>query len=212
MGTYRGLLLLIAVCALVVFMAWQGQQRVFVNLGRLDVRQEGGAVVLSWRSAVEAPMARRFEEAFDAWADETDRFIIDLNSPGGSLGEGARVIEVIEEMQRTHQVDTHVGRGRSCLSMCVPIFLLGEERRAAGSSRWMFHEPSTRDAVTGEEVRIPRFEQRYVADRFVERYFVQSPMDQEWLAKLEEDWQGKDVWRTGRQLYGEGANVILELY
>ncbi|MEM6415174.1 MAG: ATP-dependent Clp protease proteolytic subunit [Pseudomonadota bacterium] len=212
MGTYRGLLLLIALCALVVYMALAGENRVFVNNGRLTITQDGNAVVLKWRSGIEAPMARRFEEAFDAWADKTDEFVIDLNSPGGSLAEGKAVIRLIDDIKRTHHIETHVGAGRSCLSMCVPIFLRGDERRAAASSRWMFHQPSMHDAVTGEEVRVPNFEKQYVANRFVERYFENSDIDAEWLARLEREWDGKDIWRTGGELYSEGSNIILEIY
>ena len=203
---------LIVMCVILVFLAWQSEQRIFHLGARLVVTEEaGGTVRFSWRSPVAAPMARRFEDAFAQWRGRAERIIIDLNSPGGSLAEGRAVISVIEEMKRSHLVETRVGPGRSCLSMCVPIFLKGDVRTAAPSSRWMFHEPAAMDAVTGEEVEIPEFEKRYASDRFVREYFVASDMDPVWLDGLLEEWRGRDVWRTGRELMDEGSGIIQRL-
>ncbi len=195
----------------IVFLSIRAEQRVYDNKGRLGVRHEGDAIVFVWKSAIDVPMARRFEEAFDEWRYERARIIIDLHSPGGALREGEEVIQVIARMKRTHRVDTRVRAGRSCLSMCVPIFLQGETRQAAPSSRWMFHQPTTRDFFTDEKAREPEFETRMTAKRFFNRYFVHSEMDPAWRAKLERDWQGGDVWKTGQELVDEGANVVTAL-
>jgi len=195
----------------IIFLAIRAEQRVYDNKGRLGVRQEGDAVVFVWKSAVDVPMARRFEEAFDEWRYDGARIIIDLHSPGGALREGEEVIQVINYMKRTHRVDTRVRAGRSCLSMCVPIFLQGETRQAAPSSRWMFHEPTARDFFTGEEVNEPAFERRHATARFVERYFVNSDMDPAWREELVAEWKGKDLWKSGRELAAEGSGVVTVL-
>lgn len=203
---------LLVMCVLLVFLAWRSEQRIFQFSPQVGVRQETrDSVTFTWRSSVEAPMAMRFQEAFEEWRFEVDRIIIDLNSPGGSLAEGRDVINVINRMKRTHVVETRVGDGRSCLSMCVPIYLQGDVRTAAASSSWMFHEPTAMDAVTGEEVQIPEFEQRYTSNKFVRDYFVNSDMDRRWLEGLLEEWQGKDVWRTGRELMEEDSGIIQAL-
>ena len=49
------------------------------------------------------------------------------------------------------------------------------------------------------------------AKRFFNRYFVHSEMDPDWRAKLEQEWQGGDVWKTGQELLDEGANVVMAL-
>ena len=79
---------LIVMCVILVFLAWQSEQRIFHLGARLVVTEEAGrAVRFTWRSPVTAPMARRFEDAFAEWRGRADHIIIDLNSPGGSLAE-----------------------------------------------------------------------------------------------------------------------------
>lgn len=205
--------LLVLAFGALVLLAILGEGRVFDNDARVDVRRAPGddAVVFYWDSAIAAPMARELSDAFSAWRHDASRIVLDLNSPGGSLGEGAVVIEVIEQMKRTHRVDTRVRGGRSCLSMCVPIFLTGQAREAGASSRWLFHEPTARDFFSGDEVNQPAFEKRFAAERFFDRYFVNSPMDAQWGAVLREEWRGRDVWKTGRQLVDEGSNIVTTL-
>ena len=205
---------LVSAFALAGYLAWDYQQRLFEDKGRLVVSQSSvvpGAVEFSWRSAVEVPMAKRFYEAFHKWRNTSDTIVINLHSPGGSLREGREVIAVIEFMKKTHRVFTYVGARRSCLSMCVPIFLHGDERIAAANSRWMFHEPSNVDFFTEKKVKVPEYERQTMITRYVERYFVNSPVNPAWLKGLLQKWQGNDVWFTGQQLVDERTGVISKL-
>jgi len=197
--------------AIAGWLFWQHQERIFGDKGRLTVSQEESAVVLAWNAEVEVPMVVRFDEAFSQWRNKTTRFIVDLNSPGGSLLEGSQLIDLLEEIKRTHRLETRVGDRRYCLSMCVPIFLTGDNRIAAANSQWMFHEPLAVDFFTDEISEIPEFEKRRTAERFFNRYFVDSGMDPAWRENLRQEWVGKEVWRTGQQLVNEGSNIILEL-
>lgn len=199
--------------AATAYLAWSGDQAVFADKGRLKVeRIDGGdTVVLSWRSEIDVPMARRFEEAYEEWKGDAKRFVINLHSPGGSLSQGGDVIDVINRMKRTHRVDTLVGPRRACLSMCVPIFLQGESRIAAPDSRWMFHEPSAHNIFNGAPVKEFEFDRRFAADRFFRQYFGNSAMDPEWRAMLEREWRGKEVWKTGEELVDERSNIVTEL-
>ncbi|MGF1543750.1 MAG: hypothetical protein ACFB00_04490 [Parvularculaceae bacterium] len=206
--------LLLFLFALMALLAWRLERDAFERAPILGAELAAGdprTAVLSWSSGIVAPLAPQLDEAYRTYANDVDRFVLELNSPGGSLNAGRDAIAVIERMKRTHAVDARVGPRAACLSMCVPIFLRGEARIAAASSRWMFHEPRAFDAVTGERAREPAFERRRTTRRFVERYFVQSEMDPDWLAGLEEAWVGKDVWKSGRQLWDEGSNVITRL-
>lgn len=192
----------------------RNEQFIFRDEGRLDVtrdRSDPQTLIFTWRSEVDVPMARRFAEAFDEWRGEGDRIILDLHSPGGAIAEGEQVIRVIERMKRTHIVDTRVRRGYKCYSMCVPIFLHGERRIAGETARFMFHEPTVRDFYSGEKVRIPAFEQARTTRRFVERYFVNSPTDPEWLERLLAEWRGRDVFKSGHALLTEGSGIVTEL-
>ncbi len=198
----------LALFAALGLFAWKSGRQVFETGPALAVFEEDGAVVFSWPYAVEAPMAQRFVDAFDAWKGRTDRIVIDLNSPGGAITEGRLVIEEIERMKRTHAVTTRVGAEAVCLSMCVPIYLQGDRRTAAPSAVFMFHEPSTRDLFTDEPIDRPGFEQRMDSARFFERYFVRSEMDAAWREKLKAEWQGRDLWFTAKDLIEQGANVV----
>lgn len=203
---------LIVLTVVAVFLYWQKYEDVYQDTGRLQVSQKGDAVILSWASSIELPMERRFQEAYSQWADKTNKFIINLNSPGGALREGRLVIDVINQMKQTHMVETTVGEGANCLSMCVPIYLQGEQRSASRNSRWMFHEPSAYDYITDEKVEETDADRNAASDRFFERYFLNSEMDAQWRDNLQKEWVGKDVWRTGRQLYEERSTIILQLY
>lgn len=203
---------LIALSGIAVFLYWEKYQETYKDEGRLKVSQVGDSVVLSWNSSIRVPMARRFEEAYAEWADKTDKFIIDLNSSGGALREGRFVVEVIDSMKNTHLVETTVGANSDCLSMCVPIYLRGEIRSASASSRWMFHEPTSYDYVTGEKADRDDEDRREAGERFFQKYFVNSEMDPAWRMKLQQAWVGRDVWFSGQQLKEQQSNIITRLY
>ena len=203
---------LVVLSFIAIFLYWQKYQDVYKDTGRLQIFQEGDAVILSWSSPIELPMERRFQEAYAEWANKTDKFIINLNSGGGSLREGRLVIDVIDQMKKTHLVETTVGEGANCLSMCVPIYLHGEQRSASRNSRWMFHQPSAYDYITDEKVEENESDRNTASDRFFQKYFVNSEMDPKWRNNLQKEWVVKDVWRTGQQLFDEQSNIILTLY
>lgn len=200
--------LTIALFAALAVFAWKSGRKVYDEGPDLDAHIEGGAVVLSWRHGVEAPMAQRVADAFDQWKDRTGRFIIDLDSPGGAIVEGRLVIEEIDKIRKTHKVDTYVGAGAKCLSMCVPIYLAGDNRTAAKDAQFMFHEPSSYDLVTDERVKKPGFERKMTSEKFFEHYFVRSEMNPEWREKLRASWKGRDLWFTAEELVDQGSGVV----
>ena len=200
--------LTLALFAGLAFFAWKSGRKVYEEGPRLEITQREDAVVLAWSHGIESPMAARFADAFDAWKDETSRFIIELDSPGGALAEGRLVIEEIEKIRRTHRVDTYVGSGAECLSMCVPIYLKGASRAAAPDALFMFHEPLSYDLITDERVSKPGFEQRMTSDRFFARYFVNSAMNPSWREKLRIAWKSRDLWFTGQELVAQESGVV----
>lgn len=200
--------------AATVFLIARNEQFIFRDEGRLEVRRDESdpdTIVFYWRSQVEVPMARRYEEAYEEWKHEGDRIILDLHSPGGAIAEGEQVIRIIERMKRTHAVDTRVRRGYKCYSMCVPIFLMGEQRFAGENALFMFHEPTVRDFYTDEEVRQPAFEKARATQRFVNRYFVNSAVDPAWLETLLAEWKGRDVFKSARELVDEESGIVTAL-
>jgi len=204
--------LLIILIVIAGYLAWQEYDEIYGNKDRLSIWEEGDAVVFSWSDDIQVPMAKRFEEAFNTHANKTNKFIIKLNSRGGSLREGRLVIEAIDRMKRSHEIETRVGFYASCLSMCVPIYLQGDERVASAYSNWMFHQPIAVDPITGETLEISDAERAIMGAAFFNAYFVNSEMNEFWRKGLEREWVGKDVWRTGQQLVDENSNIVQELY
>jgi len=205
-------LLLLALYGIAALLAWQFYHRLYGNHGQLGLsRPEPGTLVMSWHHEIKLPMAKLMADAYAANETKVRRIVIDLDSPGGSLDEGAAVIALIERMKAGHEVDTRVTANNDCLSMCVPIFLQGEKRLAAPDSRWLFHAPRSVDYFSGKDINTPRFEQRYYAREYFDTYFRNSPIDKAWLKRNAPKWQGRDYWRTGRQLFEERSNIITEL-
>jgi len=196
---------------LLVIVALYVERNSLLGRGSFYVQEVAGrerTIMLTWRGGIEAPMAAELEKAFGEWEDAADTIVLNLVSEGGALREGGKVIDVIRDIKRTHRVETRVGDNRICLSMCVPIFLQGDYRVAGEGARFMFHQPISMDAVTGEVVDRPGFEQNFVSQQFFSRYFVNSPMDPAWREQLRIDWTDGDVWKTGTQLVNEGSNII----
>ena len=63
-----------------------------------------------------------------------NRVVLFLDSAGGQVGEGDRVIEALNEIKLRHQLITVVPHGKLCASMCIPIFLQGEDCLAAATA------------------------------------------------------------------------------
>lgn len=200
--------------ALTAFLIQRNEELVFRERGEVVVTRDAAdpdTLIFTWRSEIEAPMAERFAQAYAEWRGQGRRIVIDLHSPGGAVGEGAAVIRLINEMKKTHVIDTRVRARHACYSMCVPVFLQGEKRFADSAAVFMFHEPSAVDMATGKRVREPAFEREMATRRFFERYFVNSPMDPAWRDRLAVAWKGKDLFYSAQQLYAEGANVVTDL-
>jgi len=71
---------------------------------------------------------------------------VNLDSAGGQVEEGDRVLAVLNEIKLLHQLITVVPHGKLCASMCIPISLQGEDRLATRASLWIFHEAGQRQA------------------------------------------------------------------
>ena len=176
----------------------------------IDPINEDTAIFV-WRGVVQSPMAQSFAGEFERRKEEVKRIVIELNSSGGDVGEGERVINVIKDMKRTHSVQTYVGPESECLSMCVPIYLQGRLRVAATSSQWMFHRPSAYDPLTGQNAISYGTEKSQATLSIYNRFFKDSPMNPMWRESLRQQWEFGDVWKTGKELKAERSNIIMVL-
>lgn len=203
-------LLLLGLVVVAVVMGWRLYEQKHADTGQLAVSQHDGVVVLAWTGQVDLPMSSSIGRAYDSWRDKTSRFLLQLNSPGGSIREGGDVIELLRRIKLTHELDTYVASKDICMSMCVPIFLQGTRRIAAPDARFMFHEPK-RYYDDGSEAKGFSFERQALSQRFFTKYFVNSPMHADWRAQLEKTWIGKDIFKSGRQLVQEKSGIVTHL-
>jgi ATP-dependent protease ClpP protease subunit len=210
--TFR--LLWLGFAAAFAVLAWQFREHLdtlWSTRGELTIEERPREVVLRWRGLIEAPLAAKLDEAWRMHAGSTRRFVIALHSPGGTLEHGREVIGLIRQMQRTHLVDTVVEDKRACGSMCVPVYLAGMHRTAAPQARFMFHEVSFRDSLSGKVESVPKEAIGRATDQFFERYLKPAGLNERWLADLREAVRGRNVWRTAEELIEQRAGVVHDL-
>jgi hypothetical protein len=110
----------------------------------LEFNREDGALYIDLSGPIVAGTADDVRAALGKHDTTLNRVVLFLDSAGGKVDDGDRVIEVLNEIKLRHQLITVVRHGKLCASMCIPIFLQGEDRLAARASIWLFHEPAQR--------------------------------------------------------------------
>ena len=161
-------------------------------------------VIFSWSGRIEAPMASEIRAAFMQWRAYRSRIILRLNSGGGLVNEGERVISLLRRIRRSHTLDTYVGHGATCGSMCVPIYLQGHIRYGARTSTWLFHEVAIRERDTKALIELKRKRSR----RLFEDHFGPAGVSRHWIDEVERMIVGTDFWQTGNDLLRSGSGVI----
>ena len=207
-------ILWVTVIVLIGFFAYRAQDTIEMALsgvGKLDVRPEphSSTLYLRWRGQVDSPMAQRISEALDKHGGEASRIVLSLSSPGGSLVHGAEVIRLLQRAGDRRQLETIVeGRG-ICASMCVPVYLQGQLRRASENARFMFHEVSFRESFSDDKVDVPERAIGNATDRFFVRYFLPAGVPEDWVRQVRRDISGGiDVWKSARELVDENAGIV----
>ena len=172
-----------------------------------EVQVEQGTLYIAYSGPVVPGMAKFLANEFAKYRDWTRRVLLILNSPGGSVEEGERVIDVLREIRVTHQLDTAVFQGATCASMCVPIFLQGRERYAAGSSLWVFHEASR--VADGDDGKAVADDEETL--RLFRSYYVKAGVRVAWLNEvLAKIANGHNLWQTGQELLAANAGIITQ--
>ncbi|WIW48252.1 ATP-dependent Clp protease proteolytic subunit [Bradyrhizobium sp. 62B] len=120
----------------------------------LSISEEPDRILLGWSGPVQEPMSERVGAALDQFKSDQRRLVLVLNSPGGSIEHGRKVVAAIRARNRA--MDTFVQKAGVCASMCVPIFLAGTKRVADPDAYFMFHEASltgsARDMMKRQEL------------------------------------------------------------
>ena len=163
-----------------------------------------GTVWIAWTGEVVPGMADYLHRVFLKYGLVSNRVVVTLDSPGGAVDEGERVIKALQEIKQTHRLITVVLNGSTCASMCVPIYLQGEERFAAPVSIWLFHEAA--EAGKNGTVRTDPKETL----RLFKQYFVPAGVSLEWLNSILPSIRQANLWMTGEDLITHHTGIITD--
>ncbi|MDX2201639.1 MAG: hypothetical protein NW223_02735 [Hyphomicrobiaceae bacterium] len=175
--------------------------------GRLVVEpaaRSDGTVTMAWSGRVAGSMADQIRAVFEAERHRARRIVLKLNSGGGSVSEGERVIGLLREIRATHDLETVVEQGQICGSMCVFIYLQGARRVAALSSLWLFHEISYHDPKTNRILRLDRA----AWERLVEKYYPAAGVSSAWIERMKPLTVASDYWQTGADLVRDQSGIV----
>ncbi len=183
----------------------QHAQRIQVTAGTLRYQKfpRKGTTVLYLNGMIAPPMAKTFEAALAQFKPETKRFVLVLDSPGGSVDESEHMIALLRDLKKTHRFDTAVDAGATCASMCPFIYAQGQRRMAAPASMWMFHE-TMRVSVKGD----PLYLERDLWIGLVDKYFPPAGISPRWIDHLKGAVKSRDYFASGDSLLRTKTGLI----
>jgi hypothetical protein len=169
----------------------------------LEFNKEDSTLYIDLSGPIVADAADDVRAALGKYGATLNRVVLFLDSAGGRVDDGDRLIEVLNEIKLRHQLITVVPHGKLCASMCIPIFLQGEDRLAARASIWLFHEAAQRQA--NGELR-PDTAQTW---RLFRKYYVPAGVPTRWLKSIAPMIEEADLWQTGGDLISAKSGIIL---
>ncbi|MCS3761045.1 ATP-dependent Clp protease proteolytic subunit [Bradyrhizobium centrosematis] len=185
----------------------------------LSISEEPDRILLGWSGPVQEPMSERVGAALDQFKSDQRRLVLVLNSPGGSIEHGRKVVAAIRARNRA--MDTFVQKAGVCASMCVPIFLAGTKRVADPDAYFMFHEASltgsARDMMKRQELgeanravvaEVVKTVETQATDDLFHKDMGIRRVNTAWLAGLRKKIPGRDIWMSAQQLVDEGSGVV----
>jgi hypothetical protein len=166
----------------------------------LEFNKEDHTLNIEWSGPIVLGMADYLRTALDRYGTISHRVVLFLNSAGGEVEEGDRVIHVLDEIKQTHRLITAVLDDKLCASMCIPIFLRGDDRLAARTSLWLFHE-AAKHGANGKE----RMEETLYLFR---RYYVPAGVSVHWIKSILPIIQRADLSQTGGDLITAKTGIV----
>jgi hypothetical protein len=168
-----------------------------------NVNKQEGILYVGYSGQIVTGMADYLREVFGKYAAVSHRVVLFLNSVGGQVEEGERAIHVLREIRQTHRLVTVVLHGRICASMCIPVFLQGQDRFAALASLWIFHEAAKKEANGAEQTDAEE------TARLFRRYYLPAGVSTEWLKSIVPVIRKANLWQTGGDLISAKTGVIM---
>jgi hypothetical protein len=161
-------------------------------------------LLMTWKGPNDETMADQIFDAYEQYKSQIQTVTLILDSPGGSVSQGERVIAVLQEIKKTAKLYTAVEAGARCASMCVFIYVQGEKRFAASASLWLFHEISHEDPHTHQVVKLDRTRWLLIVDK----YWAAAGVDPKWIERVKAQAVNTNVWESGGDLLAESANLV----
>ncbi len=167
--------------------------------------RKAGVLYFTYRGAIVHQMAEEIERTFNKYSDVTHQIVLDIDSQGGVIDAGERVIHLLKRIKKTHRLATAVQPGRTCASMCVPIYLQGKNRFAARSSLWLFHDAAKQSKMG--RLTLDREE----TVRIYQRYFVPAGVSVKWLNAVLKATKQSNLWQTGQDLVTANTGIVTQI-
>jgi hypothetical protein len=168
-----------------------------------EFNKKDGTLSIEWSGPIVPGMADYLRTALDKYGAASHRVVLFLNSAGGEVDEGDRVIHWLDGIKPTHRLITVVLDGNLCASMCIPVFLQGDDRLAARTSRWIFHE-AARQGVNQKE----RMEETL---RLLQKYYLAAGVSPDWIKRIMPIVGRADLRRSGGDLISAKSGIVYPL-
>jgi hypothetical protein len=162
------------------------------------------AIIMTWTGTIRPGMAKKIRAAFEKYKDRFRVIEFVLDSWGGSVREGERVIALLQEIKKTHRLYTGVLAGRRCGSMCVFVYVQGQKRYAAPASIWLFHEVSRKDKRSHKIYELDRAQW----ERLIAKYWVPAGVNPVWIAEMKQHTFQTDYFQTGKDLLDHDSGIV----
>lgn len=179
-----------------------------LRMGRADGNVLKDRAVLRVSGVIDRFMREDLERFLKSLKPEVSVLELEFNSPGGSVDEGKVMAALLRERRSQGlRLIATVANGATCASMCVPIYVQAEVRRAGPASVFMFHAAHT--SLLG----IVNFTQSELTDEMIQG-FRDAGVDGGWLEKIRGEGafdSPQGYWLSGREMVDEKSNVVTEL-
>jgi hypothetical protein len=148
-------------------------------------------------------MADDLRAALGKYGTTLNRVVLFLDSAGGQVERAT--VSSRPSTRSSYGTPAHhpVPHGKLCASMCIPIFLQGEDRLAARASLWIFHEAAQRQA-NGE-----RRTDMTETWRLFRKYYVPAGVSVSWLKSIAPMIKGANLWQTSGDLISAKSGMIM---
>jgi hypothetical protein len=186
--------------ALVVANAASAEEPMAGNAS-LEFNDKDGTLNIEWSGPIARGMADYLRSTFATYGAGLHRVILFLDSAGGQVEEGDRVIHVLDELKQTRRLVTVVQDDKLCASMCIPIFLQGNDRLAGRASGWIFHE------VTGPGADKKELKQQTL--QLLDRYYVPAGVSADWIKRIIPIIERANLWQCGGDLIKANTGIVM---